>query len=294
MVALVAAWVLTLLIEWPFMALCFRGASGWLRRSVMATLAIQTVSCLVVGGFLMKASYYSLLTEHRIVASEELPWPPGLVVYYIDPDGRSIRSFDTDAGESAVVHRMGDRQKSELSAVYFSAEPTEEGTSIHQLLVGSIWGSFAEQAKAEELGVWVDASSIVRVRKVQEPDDRPLYPFGADWHPYSPSGGPVSINKPPPEVRGIWQGFWAAQGLEYTIGDEEKSRSFQLSIETPYANWGVRQTMHLGDGILIFVLGTDQICLLDMRTQRVALKMRGFGPIAVPKEAVVEEGAAAP
>src|SRR5690606_5233923 len=36
--SLVLAWVLTLLIEWPFVTLCFRGAGGWLHRSAVATV----------------------------------------------------------------------------------------------------------------------------------------------------------------------------------------------------------------------------------------------------------------
>jgi hypothetical protein len=52
--------------------------------------------------------------------------------------------------------------------------------------------------------------------------------------------------------------------------------------------WGFRHLILLGDSLVLFQLGTDQICLLEMRTQRVALKMRGFGPLAVPKEAIIE------
>jgi len=46
--------VLTLLLEWPFVALCVRGAPGWLRRSVKGSLIAQTASygVLVLIGFL--------------------------------------------------------------------------------------------------------------------------------------------------------------------------------------------------------------------------------------------------
>jgi hypothetical protein len=294
-VALIAAWVLTLLIEWPFMALCFRGASGWLRKSVMATLAIQTVSCLVIGAFFLSVSYFTLLTEHRIVPSEELPWPPGLTVYHLDPDGVRVRAFDTDTGDSRVVHRMDSVHQSQRSVIFFAEEPNSKESRVHRLLAGRLGRSTEDVAAREDLGVEVDTSSIVRMWDLSERNQEPRYPFGSAWHPYDLAGGPVSINKPPADLQGFRQGFWAAEGLDYTIGDEEKERSYQLSIETPYAMWGVRQTMHVGDGILMFVLGNDQICLLDMRTQRVALKMRGFGAMAVPKDAVVEvSGSASP
>lgn len=49
--ALVAAtYLLTLLLEWPFVTLCFRKAPGWFPRSVKGSLLIQSASYILLFG----------------------------------------------------------------------------------------------------------------------------------------------------------------------------------------------------------------------------------------------------
>lgn len=47
-IIVVATYALILLLEWPFVALCVRGAPGWFRRSVKGSLVAQTAGYLVL------------------------------------------------------------------------------------------------------------------------------------------------------------------------------------------------------------------------------------------------------
>jgi len=289
--SLVIAWLLTLLIEWPFTALCFSGGADWLRRSVLATVVIQTVSSALLGAFFMMASFFSLLTDHRIVASDDLPWPEGLLVYYVDLDRQTICVYDTDSGEIQVVHVMGERMSPHAAALYFSRGTNEEDSDVWSLVAGDYGRSSVEDELIEELGVRVDTSVYHRIRyspSSERNDHRDRFPFGSRWHPYSPASRPLSIGPQPLDLQSLQQGFWAAEGLGYTlVTDSGDTVRHNLTMETPYVIWGVRHVMLLDDRMIMFQFGTSQVCLLDMRTQRVALKLKGYGPLAVPKDAVV-------
>ncbi len=289
--ALFAAWIATLIIEWPFIFLCFRGETRRIARSLLATAVIQTASCVVLGVFFFMASFFSLVTDHRIVPPDEIPWPAGLMVYYFDQDGKTIRAFDTDTGETHSFHVLGNRHRPISSAVFFGKDPTLPESMIHPLVAGEFGPSHLHDHDVEELGVLVDTAGIERVTQTgyfSDPENsRTRFPFGTDWHPYWDN--PISIVPRHPDLHYLRQGFWAAEGLAYRFGNKEDSNIRRLSLETPFITLYVRQVMALGDSLVLFQFGDNQICLLDMRTQRVAMKLRGFGPMAVPKEAIVEK-----
>src|SRR5690606_1752034 len=238
----------------------------------------------------LMASFYSLLTEHRIVASEELEWPAGLMVYYIDVDGRSIRAFDTDTGESSVVHVMKERQRPYRSSMYLDTELVSDSANARRLIVGQRIRYGDVQASWEDTGVEIDMDYMVRF------DGKPLttenrspqrFPFNVDW---DVGVYPIGIPPADPDLQGLQQRFWGAQGLAYRRAGVDGGADKNLAIETPIATWAVRYTATVGDGLAMFQFGDDQICLLDMKTQRIAQKLRGFGPIAVPKDAIVVDG----
>jgi hypothetical protein len=82
-------------------------------------------------------------------------------------------------------------------------------------------------------------------------------------------------------------GFWAMEGLR---GRHKKTgEQIQLSYETPFAAWEVRNAVHLPSDQVLFQLGHNQICIFEPKTRRVALLWHGWGPVAV-----VENGAVQP
>ena len=77
LVLIVATYVLTLVLEWPFVALCVRGSPGWLRRSVRGSLIAQTAS-------------YGVLVLIAIISGLARPGPDAGLVRAMQSDLRSL------------------------------------------------------------------------------------------------------------------------------------------------------------------------------------------------------------
>jgi len=77
LVLVVATYVLTLVLEWPFVALCVRGSPGWLRRSVRGSLIVQTAS-------------YGVLVIIGILAGLSRPGPDAGLVRAMQSDLRNV------------------------------------------------------------------------------------------------------------------------------------------------------------------------------------------------------------
>ena len=77
LVLVVATYVLTLVLEWPFVALCVRGAPGWFRRSVKGSLIVQTAS-------------YGVLVIIGILAGLSRPGPDAGLVRAMQSDLRNL------------------------------------------------------------------------------------------------------------------------------------------------------------------------------------------------------------
>jgi hypothetical protein len=289
-VYLLIAWLATLILEWPLTVLCFQGRSDWWSGSLMATAVIQTVSWFLLGGFFFISILLNPLPDHHIVPPDDIPWPAGLVVYYFDEDGRTIRALDTDTGETQALHVMRRRHGPLNSAVYFDGVPLPADTEVRLLVAGEFGSPPPHKHDVEELGIRVETAGIERVAGKRDNFDseksRTRFPFGSECSPYSHH--PLSIRRPHSDFHYLNQSHFETPELELEYGFGRHGGTVSRQARFPFALWGFRHLILLGDSLVLFQLGTDQICLLEMRTQRVALKMRGFGPLAVPKEAIIE------
>jgi hypothetical protein len=74
-------------------------------------------------------------------------------------------------------------------------------------------------------------------------------------------------------------GFWEASGVR--VENTRTGERQWFALETPFGGWKARNATVLPDGKLLFQFGKDQICLLDAERKRIALVVRGRGPVAV-------------
>ena len=54
----------------------------------------------------------------------------------------------------------------------------------------------------------------------------------------------------------------------------------RLSLETPFVQWFVRAPVQLPGDLAVFQLGPHQICVVDPNERKVALLVKGRGPVA--------------
>jgi Tfp pilus assembly protein PilE len=106
LILVLVSFVLTLLLEWPFVALCVRGSPGWLRRSVKGSLVVQSAS-------------YALLLVFAFVAARALP----------QPDAAQLSAMRSDLRNVVTAQES-----------YFADHATYAGTLADLLDTTSSWG----------------------------------------------------------------------------------------------------------------------------------------------------------
>lgn len=239
----------TLLLEWPLVALCFWKEGRWIGRSVKATLLVQSISYLVLFTWYWAASVKTLFAQVSIVPANELHLPPNLRLFYI-----SSKSGQVCEG-TQIVSQM---TSSDLNdRLLFVVNPDQTNTWSLQL---------------QPSGVVVNPT----IQGVMATDESRLDPNQRGRITRMSFGNAVRLD---PAKTNNWEfrsGFWAAEGLRGN--NSETGERLRVAWETPFADWVVRNAIQLPDERIIFQLGYDQICLLDPETRRVALLARGRGP----------------
>ncbi len=88
-----ASYLLTLLVEWPFVALCFRGTQRWFTGSIKGSVLVQSASYVLLFGGYWLLSGTSLYTNMSVVLPGQISAPRGVVMFFIAcSDGNVYRS----------------------------------------------------------------------------------------------------------------------------------------------------------------------------------------------------------
>jgi hypothetical protein len=64
-------------------------------------------------------------------------------------------------------------------------------------------------------------------------------------------------------------------GIDVT--NKSKNLAFNLAMNAPFISWQTQNMIQIENGLVIFVLGWDQICILDPINMKIALIARGRG-----------------
>ena len=270
-----ATYCMTLLLEWPFIALCFRGTQDWFRRSVRASLVVQSVSYILLFGWYSMASDTSLYTRMNVVASADLSLPESVLVYFISPSDGDVYKRQLTAGSEQKIF---DLHSTNLNDRLFIRPNTTDSNR---------WDLVARlEAEVRSNPQFVDVLTNMMVEAAP------------DWD---------SIHNDPPRYEGTWSnfgevqrlgratnshwkfrtGFWGMDGLR--ASNKTTGESMRFSYETPFGRWYVRNAVHLPSDKVLFQLGRDQICAFDPVRRRVGLLWKGRGPVPVIEKANVEQ-----
>lgn len=253
--AVLVSWLLTIVIEWPFVAFSLRPGNALFRRGFIPNLVVQTVSYIAMIAWYAWLGEISLITSTKPANARELPLPASVIIYFIGGDG-AIHSLD---GTSTVPTRITgplERKPDRLLAMPIDGARNEANLC-----------ALMDDQKTE-LVLRVPAHSIISENEGGEPQ-KSWFNFGN-----APLLGDPAFN--PWKVR---SGFWALEGLR--AENVSTGESYHLALESPFLMWHVRSTILLPDGKLLFQLGRNQICLLDLPTRRIRLLANGRGPAAV-------------
>lgn len=267
-VFLLAAFVLTLLIEYPFFWLALRPQRHSLRRALVATVMIHGISYTILLAWYWIASGTSIITTLEVVSAEELRVQEPYAAYFISADGNHVLRMDLrDPGSSTPISAVAAHQRNDRLFVrpkknsgfdlfvFLESENGEKGTELKLLddfatlapLDQNIANGYSNHTK----GSWFNYGPVPRVAPK------------SDWKFHT--------------------GFWPGEGLS---GDNAKTKqTIQYSLETPFVVWRIRNATHLAGDLVLFQLGDDQICILHPKSGEIALLARGKGPIAAKPKA---------
>jgi len=255
-----ATYCMTLLLEWPFIARCFRGTQDWFRRSVRASLVVQSVSYILLFGWYWLASDTSLYTRMDVVASADLSLPESVLVYFISPaDGNVYKRQLTD-GSKQKIFELNSTNISDRLVVRPSTTDSNRWDLVARF--------YAERSRDEH---FVDVQTNMMVEAATVDDYYVVYSLGS-------------------ATNGHWK-FWTSVGLKEGLWASNKTtgESVRFSYETFFGMWYVRNAVQLPSDKVLFQLGWDQICAFDPVRRRVGLLWKGRGPVPVIEKTHVEQ-----
>ena len=252
------AYVLTLLLEWPFVFWALKETEfKRLSQSVKASLLIQTVSYLLLAGWYGLSSQMPIYSEVTVVAPAELNLPGNVQVHYISAeDGQVYRRMLAGGAEQKVSEEVSVDGRDKLS---FRRNPENS----------ACWDLVYRQLQPE----------LERVIQSDLPQGKvPFLVEQTDGHfPREFEHGSAPKLGVGPYVWHVTTNVWAGAGLR--VWNQSTRKSYRVGFETPLGQWPIYYAYHLSQGLVVFQLGRDQICVLDPANRRVALLWRGRGAV---------------
>ncbi len=255
------AFIITVIIELPFFWHLFRGRQNSLWRAGIAALLIHGISYSMLFVWYWAASGTSMLTQLEVVPARELLPKENYALYFITPDGARAVKSDLAGSGMEVVRSLSARGRHDRLFVrpgkgggfdlFVLLNAVEGGGKTEELIAGDFadlaaieWNIEQKPSvKAEDL--WLNFGSV------------PSLASATDWKCHA--------------------GFWAVEGI---YGENERIKHrFQFSLETPFAQWAVRNATQIEGNCVVFQLGYDQICILQPHLKKIALIARGKGPV---------------
>jgi hypothetical protein len=263
-------YIITIVLEFPFVALVFRGVARWRRKAVRASVIIQTVSYVFLFGWYWLASGASLYTRNDVVELSSISLPEEVMMYFISVDDGDVYASHLDQTQPIYVYDLNSTDRNDRLFVRTCSVDNDTWDLVGRLetdesrnpMLVTVQESFATVAAPswrsmnteppQYEGTWFNFGKVPRLGEAEE----------SFWE--------------------FWSGFWPYEGLQ---GKQTKSGArVKFSIETPFMAWSVRNATHLPGDKVLLQLGEDQICVYDPEKKQIALLTRGRGPIAVIHE----------
>lgn len=257
LVLIFIAYLLTLILEWPFIAFSFKRTQGWLRGSLKATLLIQTLSYLLLFGGYWMVSGKTLYTDTTIVPAAQVTFPEGVQLFYISKVDGNVYRKSREGGETKIYDLKAPDARS-----YLCIREFEKG--------GDLVAVLSDQNYQE-----TDVVILPGILKTVPDTYWETWRYGR-WGEIPRVG--AAIHSP-----------WRIRSDSYdTVGvvgvNESAGEKLQVSYGTPVMAWPVYRAIHLPEEKVLIQLGADQLCLFDIATRKLAIFARGHGPVALTDE----------
>jgi hypothetical protein len=248
-------YLLTLLIEWPFVAVCFRGMRSWLTGSIKGSLMIQSASYLILFGLYWPLSGTSLYTQMEVVLPEQILAPRGVVMYYIsNADGNVYRSELGNAPDIKVA---------ELDAT----KSMDYHLGLQDCPTNTQYWDLTAVIERNDTTVIVPQFST-----------KYLIPEEQAWRTGQYFGWSMGSFQVGVATNSHWRFNWA-HWPDLGMWGYDGLRKIQIAFGTPFGGWAPYRVIHLPEDKILLQLN-HQICLADIPNRKIALIRNGFGMLA--------------
>ncbi|QIF05080.1 hypothetical protein [Roseimicrobium sp. ORNL1] len=261
-----STYVVTLALEWPFVAWMFRGRPQWFGKSIRASLLVQTFSYVLLFAYYGSAGHLSLYTRTERVDAKAFTLPEQVMVYYISCDDGDIYRRPLSHGEPIKVMELNSTSEQDHLFIRNNNERPAEWDLVARLehsptnppefvtVASNIKSGVAPGLKARAAGAPLDGSIWDSVGEIDRLGDGAPSPWT------------------------FRTGYWPAAGLSGS--NKETGKRWRLAFETPFISLAVRNAVQLPGDKVLFQLGWEEIYVLDPATLQLALLWRGRSPVA--------------
>jgi hypothetical protein len=253
-------YVLTLILELPFIFFCLRKEQNRFKKSLWGNLLINSASYLLLFGWYWCASGKGLYRNVNVVQPSQMTMPANGIVFFISATNGNVRSLDLATQKSEEVFALKSTDKDNRLLV----KPSKFDTNNWDIIEHSKSVLIRSNLNVVATMTWRDSKG------------------NSDAGTWSNFGEAPKLGAAENSDWTFRTGFWSVEGLR---GKNSKTGEIiWASLETPFVSWIARSAIHLPGDYVVFQLGRDQICILETSTKKIALLSRGYGPVVILKK----------
>lgn len=275
------SYVLTLVLEWPFVAFCLRRKPAWFKQSLMGTLLTQTTSYLLLFGWYWLASANSMLTRAMVVSPSEITTPANVVMAYIAQRDGDVYQRRLSAGDETRLLSL--HSSNRYDRVCIANGPSN---SVPNHIVVRVQPGSEETARLIPI-------TLSGIEQIEYPTDNSQIELFDAYNILQDAYGLFPTYWELPRLAQATNSDWRFRFDVYPFEGLEARNTktkafFRIALEMPIARWEVRNATHLPGDQVLFQLGDSQICLFDKSSGKLAVIARGRGPIALLAQPVMD------
>lgn len=267
--SILVTYLVTLLLEFPFVVATLKGKPERITKAIGATLVVQTLSYTLLTFGCLGVTNTSLYTQVQIVEPGQIQLSDQFILYYIaDTDGYVYRRSLSSGDEVRISDLQSQSPNDRLLVL-----PSEGEGMRHDLYMRL---ESEPYRNAEVISI---LKSMEVTAAVSSSDDDPMddeNTIYGNWFNFGPA---PKLGEAESSQWSFRTGFWWGEGLS---GHNEKTgRRVRIGMESPFARWAARNAIHLPGDLILLQFGENQICLFDPENEQIALMVKGRGPVVV-------------
>jgi hypothetical protein len=227
------AYALTLVVEWPLVALCFRGTPRGFGRSLRGSVLVQSASYLLLFGGYWMLSGTSLYTRMKVVPPDQIEPPHGVVMYFISSADGDLHRQELGQATDVRIAALGSTER-RSDCLRLEASSVD---SNRWDLVAVVWREKEQQRETVVL-----VPGITTWQQMSDKQVARAYQYGG-WGNAALQIGTATNS----HWRFRWT-VWPDLGLWGNDG----TRKFAMAFGTPFGGWSPYRAIELpGEKLLV-------------------------------------------